>query len=154
MDTILTGKTILVIEDNIDDVFFLRRILKKAGLEDVSEFVGDGEEAIQYLEQRLDASGALPRLVLLDLNMPRVNGFELTVWVRAEPRLECLLMAAMTSSSYEMDVEKAYAAGIHVYLLKYPSPEDLRELARIATTMGPAQALATAELPGIRRTST
>lgn len=104
--------TILLAEDDENDVFFMERAFKEAQIANPLIRVKDGEEAIAYLE----GSGAyadriqfpLPYLVLLDLKMPRKNGFEVISWVREQPCLKRLPLVVLTSSKEDPDVNRAY----------------------------------------------
>jgi CheY-like chemotaxis protein len=130
LDTLSKPSVLLMVEDNADDVFFLQRILKKAELGCSAVVMPDGERAIRYLTERLESPELLPEVVLLDLNLPRVNGFELMAWVRAQPSLAAMRLVVMTSSADERDVQKAYSSGAGAYLLKYPSVEEFRRVMR------------------------
>src|SRR5579859_2734656 len=100
--TPLPQQTILVAEDDDNDVFFLERAFKMAQIAHPRQRVKDGEEAIAYL--RGDGKFAdrerhpLPCLMLLDLKMPRKNGFEVLAWARQQPNIRRLPVAILTSS--------------------------------------------------------
>src|SRR5689334_9965802 len=103
---------ILVAEDNDDDILLIRRAFKKANLVNPLHIVRDGEEAISYLtgEGRYGNRDEypLPDLMLLDIKMPRKNGFEVLQWIRNEPRLACLRIVMLTNSEDISDVNHAY----------------------------------------------
>jgi len=111
-----------VVEDDSNDVVLLQRAFQKAGLRDALRIVRDGEQAIHYLSgqgQYADRERfPLPFLVLLDLKMPRTDGFEVLEWVRAEPDLKRLLIVVLTSSHLQSDVDRAYELGANSYLVK------------------------------------
>ena len=116
--------SILLVEDQENDVFFLERAFKQAQIGNPLFRVRDGEEAIAYLS----GEGAfgdrdrfpVPILLLLDLNMPKVDGFQVLEWLRAEPRLRQLPVAIMTSSDHDPHISRAYELGADSYLIKPP----------------------------------
>ena len=123
---------VLVVEDNDDDVLFIRRALKKTGITCPVHVVGDGETALDYLEGRgayADRDvNPVPTLLLLDLKLPRRSGFEVLQAVRADPVLGKLIVVVLTSSRELADIEKAYAFGANSYLVKPISPDAMSEL--------------------------
>jgi CheY-like chemotaxis protein len=125
-------KRVLVAEDDPSDVFFLRRAFSLAGLPAALHFVRDGQEAIDYLEGGKQFSDRdaypLPDLMLLDLKMPRLNGFDVLDWLRSKPGLNRLLVAVLTSSDQPQDINRAYDLGANSYLLKPHSAEQLADL--------------------------
>jgi CheY-like chemotaxis protein len=114
--------TILLAEDDPLDARLIRRALVKARCANPVQSVSDGEQAIAYLSgtppfddrQRYP----LPTLMLLDLKMPRKNGFDVLHWIRSQPLLKRLPVVVLTSSSVPQDVNKAYEAGANSYLVK------------------------------------
>src|SRR6266446_3785564 len=96
--------TVLLAEDDPDDVLLAQIAFEKARLANPLQVVRDGEEAIAYLqgEGRYGDRHCfpLPMLLLLDLKMPRVNGFQVLEWLREHPRLYRLPVAVMTSSDH------------------------------------------------------
>lgn len=117
---------ILLAEDNDDDVLTLREALRRAGLEIALQVVEDGEEAIAYLRGvgkfANRAEYPLPDLFLLDLKMPRRDGFEVLAWLRQQPSLAPLRTIVLTTSESISDVDRAYALGANSFLTK---PMDL-----------------------------
>jgi CheY-like chemotaxis protein len=118
----LNGEIILLVEDDSNDVVLLQRAFQKAALRDTVRIVRDGEQAIHYLSgqgQYADRERfPLPFLVLLDLKMPRMDGFDVLQWARAEPDLKRLLIVVLTSSHLQSDVDRAYELGANSYLVK------------------------------------
>lgn len=114
--------TILLAEDDEDDVLLLRTAFVEAGLSLPLQVVADGEQAISYLSGEgvyADrAQYALPSLVLLDLNMPKKTGFEVLEWIRAQPYLKRLPVVVLSSSSQGPHINKAYELGANSYLVK------------------------------------
>ena len=132
--TPLPQQTILVAEDDDNDVFFLERAFKLAQIANPRFRVKDGEEAIAYL--RGDGAFSdrerhpLPCLMLLDLKMPRKNGFEVLEWARQQPAIRRLPVAILTSSKEAPDINRAYDIGANTYLVKPVNFEDLLETIR------------------------
>ncbi len=134
-------KRILVAEDDPNDVFLLQRAFARTGEQVDVEFVRDGEEALNYLQ----GSKPLPDLLMLDLKMPKVDGFQVLQWVRSQPGLKRMLVVVLTSSAQKRDVNRAYDLGANSYLVKPVDLEELLKLARLVrdywveTNQGPEQ---------------
>jgi CheY-like chemotaxis protein len=116
------SRTILVVEDSADDVFLLKRALAKGGLNPRMHTVSDGEEAVDYFTgngRYADrAQYPLPDLVLLDLKMPRMNGFDVLKWLRQQPQLVCLVVVALSTSDEPEDIQRTYELRANSYLTK------------------------------------
>jgi two-component system response regulator len=106
---------IALIEDNPDDEALTMRALKKHGIANDIVVLRDGVEALEFL---LAPSQPLPQLVLLDLNLPRVNGLEVLQRLRAEPRTALLPIVILTSSNEERDLVNGYRLGANSYVRK------------------------------------
>lgn len=121
--------TILHVEDDSNDALLFQHACQKAGVTCNLQVVADGEEAIAYLsgepryQNRLEHP--LPALVLLDLKMPRVSGFDVLRWIRNEVSYKRLPVVVLTSSSHDVDVQRAYDQGANSYLIK---PVDFNRL--------------------------
>ena len=124
---------ILLVEDNADEIVLMRRALKLAGTTAPVCTVHDGAEAIEYLSRQGSYCDGmrypLPRLMILDLQLPRVSGLGVLEWLRAQPGLRRLPVVVLTSSSEGHDVERAYDLGANSYLVK---PAGIAELQRMA----------------------
>src|SRR5437870_4853869 len=93
--------TILIVEDDHDEDVLLKRALKRAGLDVPTDVVVDGAAAIEYLERsQPESAGAppWPKLILLDLNLPRVSGFDVLKWARTRGGLRRLPIVVLTTS--------------------------------------------------------
>jgi CheY-like chemotaxis protein len=127
-------KTILVVEDTEDDVFFLKRALREADVANPVQVVIDGQQALDYLDGKGEYADReqypLPFLVLLDLKLPYVMGLEVLKWIRERPELNEVLVAVLTSSQQDSDVEETRRLGGNYYLVKPPSRQKLVELIR------------------------
>jgi len=127
-------RTILLVDDSENDLILMNLAFKKAEFDCPLQMVCDGEEAIAYLEgdgNYVDRDKyPLPDLVLLDLNMPKKNGFEVLTWVRAQPALKRIPIMILTASIRTEDVELAYDLGANSFLVKPAAIEDLIEMLR------------------------
>jgi CheY-like chemotaxis protein len=123
-----TRQAILIAEDSSEDVFLLKRAFLKAGIDAPLAFAQDGEEAISYLagtDKFADRNTyPFPGLILLDLKMPKLNGFEVLEWLQGQPGLKRLVVAVFTSSAAAIDVNRAYNLGANSYLIKPASAND------------------------------
>jgi CheY-like chemotaxis protein len=129
---IAATETILVVEDNEDDVFALRRAIKKAGVANPLRVVTNGQEAVDYLAATSDptrqSQHPLPFLVLLDLKLPYRDGFEVLEWIRGQPHLAQMVVVMLTGSDERRDHQRAYSLGARSYLVKPALAEDIRRL--------------------------
>jgi CheY-like chemotaxis protein len=127
---------ILLAEDNEDHVLLTRRAFKQAGLVNPIFVVQDGEEAIAYLSGEGKFSNRseypLPTLLLLDLKMPRKNGFDVLEWLRHQPTLAALRVVVLTTSDQIMDVNRAYQLGANSFLTK---PVDFRDFVQLSSAI-------------------
>jgi CheY-like chemotaxis protein len=125
---------ILLVEDNEDDVFFMQRALKAAGLENRVQVAEDGQRALDYLAGAGAFSNReeypLPRLIFLDLKLPFVSGLEVLQWMRAQAQLCTLPVIVLTSSMEHRDVDLAYRRGANSYLVKPASTDKLLEMVK------------------------
>lgn len=118
----LDRNVILLAEDDEDHILLVRRAFNKAAFLNPLQVVHDGEEAIQYLKGEGPyanrAEYPLPTLLLLDLKMPKKNGFEVLEWIRSKPALCALRVVVLTSSEEIHDVNRAYQLGASSVLVK------------------------------------
>jgi len=128
---------ILLIDDSENDVLLAKRALAKAGIFNPLYVVHNGEETIAYLEGAGPFSSRdeypLPELVLLDLKMPGLNGFEVLQWIREQPNLKGLRVIVLTTSEDIHDVNRAYQMGANSFLMK---PFDFDHYTDMARTLG------------------
>ena len=117
-----TGYTILLVEDEPNDVFLFERAFKKLNLSGNLQIVSDGEAAIAYLTGEGKYADRekypIPSLILLDLKLPRISGLEILSWLRQQPGLKRLLVVVLSSSKETIDINRAYDLGANSYLVK------------------------------------
>lgn len=125
---------ILLVEDNEDDVFFLQRAMKSAGLNYPIVVATDGQQAIDYLSGAKEFSDRakfpVPELVLLDIKLPKVHGLDVLKWIRSESSLQTLVVVMLTTSHLEVDVDRAYRLGANSFLVKTSASEKLERMLR------------------------
>jgi len=123
---------ILLAEDEEADVFMLRRALQKAEVSSPLVVVRDGQEAIDYLSGAHPysdrATYGMPGLLILDLKMPRMSGFEVLAWLAQRPDLNHIPAVVMSSSSYDEDIQIARELGAREYHVKPTSSGDLVDI--------------------------
>jgi len=127
-----TKPTILLVEDDEDDVFAMRRALKLAHVSNHLEVVADGQQALDYLSGTGGysdrANHPLPFIIFLDLKLPYLDGFEILSWIRQQPALESIAVVVLTGSAEIRDKDRAYALGARSYLTKPPATDVLHEV--------------------------
>jgi CheY-like chemotaxis protein len=121
--------TILHVEDDSNDVLLLKHACDYAGVPLNVQTVDDGDQAIAYLSGTGKFADRkrfpFPALVLLDLRMPKMTGFELLDWMRGRGNLRKLPVVVLTSSQHELDIERAYVSGANSFLIKPVAFADL-----------------------------
>ncbi|MBD0266610.1 MAG: response regulator, partial [Tolypothrix sp. Co-bin9] len=104
------SSTILLVEDNTNEIFLIERAFRKAGIGNQLKIVGDGEAAIHYLAGKDVYSDRhtypLPMLIVLDLKLPRKSGLEVLEWLRQQPGIKRLPVIALTSSKHSADINR------------------------------------------------
>jgi CheY-like chemotaxis protein len=135
---------VLLVEDDADDVFFLKRAFEKAGVGGLDQVVSDGQEAIAYLsgtgmyaDRR---SFPPPSHVILDLKLPKVSGLEVLEWIRTRGPRRDLPVAILSSSGEKVDRDRAQALAIDGYFVK---PSGQSELVTIVRSLATSWALPT-----------
>ena len=118
----MTYKDILLVEDNPDDVELTRLAFEEASVANRVVVAADGAEALDYLFARGPHAGRdpseLPSIVLLDLNLPKLDGREVLQAIRANPATRDLPVIVLTTSAEPFDVEASYALGVNSYIQK------------------------------------
>lgn len=119
---------ILVVEDDVDAVFLVGRLLVKSEIDHQMLHLGDGEQAIRYLKSG-PTGPARPALILLDIKMPKINGLEVLAWLRAEGD-GTIPVVMMTTSDDPRDQERARSLQADAFIPKFPPAAEFRELLR------------------------
>jgi len=114
---------ILLVEDNLDDIEITRRALQKGRVKNQLTVARDGQEALNILFGRLD-DVPLPDLILLDLNLPRVNGREVLEKIKADPELRYIPVVVISVSTREEDIARCYELGVKTFISKPARFED------------------------------
>jgi len=126
--------TLLLVEDNEDDVFAMQRALRKAQITLALQVVNDGQKAVDYISgngQYADRNYyPLPSLVFLDLKLPYLDGFEVLAWIREQSGARDLPVVILTSSGEETDRARASILGVNRYLVKPPEPQQLNVIVK------------------------
>jgi two-component system, response regulator len=129
--------SILLVEDDRDDEILTLRALKKNNIMNEVVVVRDGAEALDYLfstgsyASQKDAPN--PAIILLDLNLPKINGIEVLRRLRANERTRLLPVVILTSSSEEMDIVQSYSMGVNSYVRK---PVDFEQFMKAVGLLG------------------
>ena len=115
--------TVLLVEDDLNDIFLVKRAFKMAHLPEPLQVVTDGQEAINYLKgtgKYADRRGyPLPKLIVMDIKMPRRTGFEVLEWVKGDGRpLRRIPIVIVSSSDNPADINRAYELGANAYMVK------------------------------------
>jgi CheY-like chemotaxis protein len=117
-------KTVLLVEDNQDDVYLLKMACTRTGIPHTLRVVTDGAMAVDYLsgngEYADRTAFPMPNVVFLDIKMPKLSGHEVLKWIRSQPGLKNLPVVMLTVSTQSTDVDRAYELGVTSYLQKVP----------------------------------
>lgn len=129
-----TSQAILLVEDNEDDVFLMKRALKGARVSNPLSVVEDGQQAEDYLAgagKYADREAyPLPAIVFLDLKLPYISGHDVLAWIRGQKDFDGVVVIVLTSSNEASDLSRCYALGANSYLVKPPTPDQLEDLAK------------------------
>lgn len=113
---------ILLVEDNPQDLELAQRALRKANLTNRIEVARDGAEALEFIfcEGRYEARKIedIPRVILLDLKLPKVDGLEVLKRLKGDPRTRAIPVVVLTSSKEQNDVVESYRLGVNSYIVK------------------------------------
>jgi len=130
-------KPILVVDDDPADREMIALAFKRAGVESPIVVVEDGQEALDYLQAqgrfRSRSPEDLPKVIVLDLEMPRIDGFEFLRRVKAHPDFTSIPAVVLTTSQYDQDLARSYALGASSCIAK---PGDFEQLVEITRALG------------------
>jgi len=133
----MKNKTILLVEDNVDDVDLTLRALKKNNIKNEIVVASDGAEALDFLFGTGKYSGrdltAMPTIILLDLKLPKIDGLEVLSRLRANELTKFLPVVILTSSKEEQDIVAGYSLGVNSYVRK---PVDFNQFAEAVSHLG------------------
>ena len=121
---------ILLVEDNPEDAELTLRALKQSNLANQVFVCRDGAEAVDFFSQN---NGPVPKVVLLDLKLPKIDGLEVLRRLKREARTKSIPIVVLTSSREEPDIERAYELGANSYIVK---PVDFESFARAVSDVG------------------
>jgi len=128
---------ILLVEDNTSDAEMTIRALKKNNLANKLMHVKDGAEALDFIFARGNFSERNinngPKIIVLDLKMPKVNGIEVLKIVKADERTQKIPVIVLTSSKEDPDIQQCYALGVNSYVVK---PVEFDEFVKAVTELG------------------
>ena len=128
----LDGNTILLVEDNEDEVFMMQRAFRKANIPNPLQIAVDGMEAVEYLEGKGKFADRtkfqFPVVVFLDLNMPKKSGLEVLEYLRKQPLLRKLVVNILSSSTRPADIDRAAFLGANAYFIKPSQIHKFQEL--------------------------
>jgi CheY-like chemotaxis protein len=128
----LAGRTVLLVEDNEDEVFIMQRAFRKEQIPNLLKVTRNGEQALAYL----NGTGAyanreqnpIPTVIFLDLNLPKIGGLEVLEKIRQGTVLKTLVVYILSASNRAADIERAAALGANGYFLKPAQIEKFQEL--------------------------
>lgn len=131
----LNEKTILLVEDNVDDELLTIRALKKNNIANEIIVARDGVEALDILfATGANAEGRLlPTLIILDLNLPKIDGLEVLKRIKADDRTKFIPVVVLTSSDEQKDMLTSYGLGVNSYIRK---PVDFNKFIEVAANIG------------------
>ena len=128
---------ILLVEDNLDDAELTIDALRRKNLANALTHVEDGEEALEFLFAEGRFAGRKgaehPKLILLDLKMPKISGLEVLKIIKTDKRTQTIPVVVLTSSKEEPDIHQAYTLGANSYIVK---PVTFEKFADIVVTVG------------------
>jgi two-component system response regulator len=127
-------KTVLIVEDNPDDLELILRSIQRHGITNHLEVARDGQEAIDFLGALVkDENSTLPALILLDVKLPKIDGPDVLHYIRSTERLRRIPVVMLTTSNEEQDKLKCYNFGANSYIRK---PVDFTQFSETTRQLG------------------
>jgi two-component system, response regulator len=129
---------IILVEDNMDDAALVIRALKKNNLANKLVHLKDGAEALDFIfgkntSEELEVLSHSPRVMLLDLKMPKINGMEVLEKVKSDPRTKAMPIVVLTSSAEDPDIKRCYTLGANSYIVK---PVEFDNFSKVIAELG------------------
>lgn len=129
---------IILVEDNMDDAALVIRALKKNNLANKLVHLKDGAEALEFIfgnnsSEELEILSHSPRVMLLDLKMPKINGMEVLEKVKSDPRTKAMPIVVLTSSAEDPDIKLCYTLGANSYIVK---PVEFDNFSKVIAELG------------------
>lgn len=128
---------ILLVEDNPDDVFLTRRAFKKCNIQVRLEVARDGVEALDFLRNSMASANGepwnLPVMILLDLKLPKMDGHDVLMALRDDPRMQIIPVVVLTTSEQKSDIRRCYQLGANSFIRK---PIDLIHFQAVVEQLG------------------
>ena len=118
---------ILLVEDNQEDMELTLHALRKENLANHIHVARDGEEALAFLQGNAESGAPLPKVVLLDLKLPKIDGMQVLKQIKSDPRTKTIPVVILTSSKEERDLCNGYKLGANSYIQKPVDFEQFRE---------------------------
>ncbi len=125
----------LLVEDDPNDIELIQLALENYNFVNEVDIVEDGEQALEYLFGTGEETPRrqLPRVILLDLKLPKINGIQVLEAIRRDPRTKKIVVVVMTSSAEDRDLQTCYNLGVNSYIIK---PFDFQQFTEIARQVG------------------
>lgn len=128
--------TILIVEDDPNDIRILKKAFEREGINNPLQIVPDGHEAVEYLQGKARYSDRtkfpFPSVIFTDLKMPRMDGFEVLAWLRKHPECFVIPVIILSASKLDEDIRRAYQMGANAYLVKPNKISELQEMVKTA----------------------
>jgi two-component system response regulator len=122
MSEVFESVPVVLVDDNINDAELALRVVRKTVPGTATAHLEDGERAVQYIDALVSAvsggAAAVPRLMLLDLKLPKIDGLDVLRHIRSKPQLQALPVVVLSSSREPSDVTRAYAYGANSFIVK------------------------------------
>jgi CheY-like chemotaxis protein len=114
--------TILIVDDDENDIFFVKRAFTEINVHCTFHVLNNGQEAVDYLEGAGEFANrekyAMPMMILMDLNMPIMDGFQVLAWLRSRPGIKVIPTIVFSSSDLPADITRAYELGANSFMTK------------------------------------
>ena len=124
---------LLLVEDNPADVYLIRECLSDRSLIPHLHIVSDGDEAIRFLEKKNPFENKpVPKLIILDLNLPKISGFQVLNYVKKDDRFKSIPVIILSTSNSFNDISQSYSLNANCYVAK---PKDLEDFSRVINSI-------------------